>query len=86
MVTNKKTITLTYKLYPETKGYSVKCLDWDAVYTQGENIKECKKNAKEATKLMLPELENGTLHKLRYPKLKSHKKSSNTFSFTFDLK
>ncbi len=88
MITNKKIITLTYKLYPESKGYSVKCLDWQCVHTQGETILECKKNAKEATELMLPDLKNGTLHKLDYPKIKPHNKASasNTFTLTFDLR
>lgn len=85
MKANKKTITLTYKLYPETKGYSVKCLDWHCVYTQGETIEECKKHAIEATKLILPDLKNGTLHKSDYPEIKQHKKSKNTFSLTFDI-
>src|ERR1035437_8689595 len=85
MEEDKNIITLTYKLYPETKGYSVKCLDWDSVYTQGETIKECKKHSIEATKLMLPDLKNGTLHKSNYPEIKSRKKSKNTFSLTFDI-
>ena len=85
MITNKKTIKLTYKLFPEKKGYSVKCLDWHCVYTQGETIKECKKHAIEATTLMLTDLNNGTLHKSDYPQIKIHKKSLNTFTLTFDL-
>jgi len=85
MTASNKIITLTYKLYPESKGYSVKCLDWHCVYTQGDTINECKKHAIEATKLMLPDLKNGTLQKSQYPKLKAHKKSKNTFSLTFDI-
>lgn len=85
MKTNKNLITLTYKIYPETKGYSVKCLDWHCVYTQGDTIKDCIKHAIEATKLMLPDLKNGTLHKSDYPEIKPHKKSKNTFNLTFDI-
>ena len=85
MITNKKIISLTYKLYPESKGYTVKCLDWRCVYTQGDTILECRKNAKEATKLMLPDLKNGTLHKSQYPTIKTLKKTTNTFTLTFDI-
>ena len=82
---SKKTITLTYKLIPETKGFSVECLDWKSVYTQGENITECIKNAAEATELMLDDAIKGTLHKSQCPNIKSHKASLGTFQITFDL-
>lgn len=34
---------------------------------------------------MLPDLKNGTLHKSQYPKIKTHKKTANTFTLTFDI-
>jgi len=82
---SKKTITLTYKLIPETEGYSVECLDWKAVYTQGETIAECMKNASEATELILEDVLNGALHKSQFPIIKSHKASFDTFQLSFDL-
>lgn len=82
---SKKTITLTYKLIPESKGYCVECLDWKDVYTQGDTIAECRKHAAEATELMLEEALKGTLHKSQFPHIKSHKGSFDTFQITFDL-
>ena len=79
-------IKFTYKLTPEDRGFSVFCLDWPCVFTEGENLKECKKNAKEATKLMLRDLVDGTLHNLDYPQIKARKKQLGTFTLTFDLK
>lgn len=82
---SKIALTLTYKLIPEEKGFSVECLDWKSVYTQGENILECIKNAAEATELILEDVLTGTLHKSQYPNIKSHKASYDTFQITFDL-
>jgi predicted RNase H-like HicB family nuclease len=79
-------ISLTYKLSPEeTGGFSVVCLDWDSVYTQGETIAECRKNAIEATEMMLDLLNSGQLDKSIYPKIKSHKAHPLNFQLTFDL-
>lgn len=82
----EKILTFTYRMYPEGKSFFVRCLDWDAVYSQGKNNTECKKNVKEVTDLMLVDLMNGTLHKAQSPKkIKPHNNSKNTFTFTFDL-
>jgi predicted RNase H-like HicB family nuclease len=86
MTTLKKTITLSYQLYPEHTGYSVKCLDWNVVFTQGEDINECKRNAKEATNLFLRDMENGTLHKADYPKIRARKKHTNLFRLKFQVR
>jgi len=80
-----KTVTFTYQIVLEKKGYFVKCLDWDSVYSQGESITECKKNAVEVTEMMLEELINKTLHKMQYPKIKKHEANLLQFQCTFDL-
>ncbi len=75
--------TFTYKLVPETKGFSVKCLDWDCVFTQGDTIKECKKNAAEVTELFLEKALTDSLGKTQHPNFKKHRKSNNQFQLSF---
>ena len=71
---------------PEKEGgYSVKCLDWSAVITQGDTIAECKKNAIEATEAMLEILKEGKLAKTVYPKVKNHAANPYHFQLTFDI-
>ena len=81
-----KLLSLTFRLIPEKEGgFSVLCLDWRSVNTQGESISECKKNAIEATELMLEELSAGTLNQLSYPKIRTHAANPYYFQLTFDV-
>ncbi len=81
-----KLLSLTFKLIPEKEGgFSVLCLDWKSVNTQGDTIYECKKNAIEATELMLEELMEGTLNKMSYPKIRTHTANPYYFQLTFDV-
>lgn len=81
----KEIVAFTYELTPEKNGFSVKCLDWDCVYTQGETIDECKKNAAEVTTIYLKDLIKGTLHPDDFPKIKNHKATIYRFVLNFDL-
>ena len=81
-----KTLTLTYKLIPESIGFSVKCLDWKAIFTEGDNYKECKKNAIEVTELFLDRFQKKELHLAQFPKLKKHLPNPFQFQLTFDIK
>ena len=79
-------LSLTYKLTPEkTGGFSVVCLDWDSVYTQGETVGECKKNAVEVTEMMIDLLNSGELDKSVHPKINRHKAHPMNFQLTFDI-
>jgi predicted RNase H-like HicB family nuclease len=80
-----KTVTFTYQIVSEKKGFSVKCLDWDSVFSQGESISECKKNAIVVTEMFLEELINKSLHQMQYPKIKKHEANPLQFQCTFDL-
>lgn len=80
-----KTVSFTYQIVSEKKGYFVKCLDWDSVFSQGETINECKKNAVEVTEMFLEELINKTLTKKQYPRIKKHEADPLQFQYTFDL-
>jgi len=79
-------LSLTYKLTPEKAGgFSVVCLDWDSVYTQGGTVAECKKNAVAVTEMMIDLLNTGELDKSIYPRIKSHKAHLMNFQLTFDI-
>ena len=79
-------LTLTYKITPEKAGgFCVQCLDWRSVFTQGETLQECKKNAIEATELMLQVLNEGNLDPAGQPKIKSHRADPFQFQLTFEL-
>ncbi len=80
-----KTLTLTYKLIPEEKGFSVVCLDWDCAYTQGETIEECRQNAIEVTELLLESFLNNELQKKQLPKIVRRFASPRTFQLSFDI-
>ena len=81
-----KLLTLTYKIKPEKEGgFSVFCLDWKSVITQGETISDCKKNAIEATELMIEVYKDGKLDKQAYPKIRNHAANPYTFQLTFDI-
>jgi len=81
-----KLLSLTYKIRPEKEGgFSVLCLDWKSVITQGETISECKKNAIEATELMLEVLNEEAPDKKTYPKIKKHPAHPYHFQLTFDI-
>jgi predicted RNase H-like HicB family nuclease len=79
------TITFSYLITPEKKGFSVSCLDWNCVFSQGENIIECKKNIVEVTEMLLEDLINIRLVKSQYPKIKKHIANPYTFQLTFNL-
>jgi len=81
----KNIVAFTYELTPEKKGFSVKCLDWDCVFTQGDNLDECKKNAEEVTSIYLKDLAKGELHHKDYPNIKNHKANVYHFTLLFDL-
>jgi predicted RNase H-like HicB family nuclease len=79
-------LSLTYKITPEKpEGFSVVCLDWDSVYTQGETVSECKKNTIEVTEMMIDLLNSNELDKSIYPKIRSHKAHPLNFQLTFDI-
>ncbi|MEI6898343.1 MAG: type II toxin-antitoxin system HicB family antitoxin [Bacteroidota bacterium] len=79
-------LSLTYRITPEKQGgFSVVCLDWSAVYTQGASIAECKKNAIEVTEMMIELLNSGSLDRLIHPKIKKNKAHPMNFQLTFDL-
>ncbi len=81
-----KLLSLTYKIAPEKEGgFSVFCLDWKTVYTQCETISECKKNAIEATELMLEVYKDGKLDKQAYPKIRNYAANPYLFQLTFDI-
>ena len=81
-----KLLSLTYRINPEKDGgFSVHCLDWKSVFTQGETIAECRKNAIEATELMLEVLNDGKLDNTALPKIKSHSANPFHFQLTFDV-
>ena len=78
--------TFTYQLQIEEKGYSFQCLNWNSVYSQGETLDECIKNAIEVTELMLEEYIEGNLSKDQQPRLTKKKTiRPNQFQLTFDL-
>ena len=81
------TVTFTYKLTPETpSGFSVLCLDWEnLVYTEGETINECKKNAIEVTEMFLKDYLKKKLHKEDYPKIKKHLANPLQFQLSYNL-
>jgi predicted RNase H-like HicB family nuclease len=81
-----ETITLTYRVHPEKKGFSVSCLDWPGVFSQGENISECKKNMIECTEMFLDLLKSKELSKAQYPLIKKHIANPFTFQLTFDVR
>jgi predicted RNase H-like HicB family nuclease len=81
-----KIVSFTYELVPETKGFSVNCLDWDCVFTEGDTYEQCKKNAEEVTLMFLKMLTGGKLNKAQYPKFKEHKTSPYHFQLYFNLK
>jgi predicted RNase H-like HicB family nuclease len=78
-------IAFTYELVPEKKGYSVNCLDWNCVFTEGETINECKKNAAEVTTMFFKQLLSGELHKSQFPVIKKHQSSALHFQLEFDV-
>ena len=81
-----KLLSLTYRINPQKEGgFSVKCLDWSPVLTQGDTIIECKKNAIEATEAMLEILNEGKLAKSVYPKVKNHAANPYNFQLTFNV-
>jgi len=80
-------ISFTYKFKPEKEGgFSVLCLDWENISTQGETLTECKQNAGEATEMMLELLLDGKINKTAYPKVKKHPASPFHFILSFDIK
>ena len=79
------TISFNYLLTPEKKGFSVVCLDWDSVYSQGESFDECKNNVAEVTEMFLKDLLEKKLSKKQYPSIKKHLADPYTFQLTFDL-
>jgi predicted RNase H-like HicB family nuclease len=81
-----KLLSLTYRINPEKEGgFSVKCLDWSSVLTQGDTLIECKKNAIEATEAMLEILNEGKLVKSAFPKVKNHAANPYNFQLTFNV-
>lgn len=81
-----KLLSLTYKITPEKEGgFSVFCLDWKSVITQGDTIADCKKNAIEATELMIEVYKDGKLDKKAYPKVRNHAANPYNFQLTFDI-
>ncbi len=81
-----ETITLTYRAESEKNGFSVGCLDWTAVFSQGATVAECKKNMIEVTEMFLELLTNKELSKEQYPVIKKHIANPYTFQLTFDIK
>lgn len=61
------------------------CLDWKSINTQGETIADCKKNAIEATELMIEVYKDGKLDKTAYPKIRNHAANPYNFQLTFDI-
>jgi predicted RNase H-like HicB family nuclease len=80
-----KIVSFTYELVPETKGFSVTCLDWDCVFTEGDTYEQCQKNAAEVTEMFFKLLANGDLKKAQYPKFKQHKTSPYQFQLYFNI-
>jgi predicted RNase H-like HicB family nuclease len=80
-----KVITFTYEIQDEQTGFSVKCLDWDSVFTQAETYGELIHNTAEVTTMMLEEFIAGKLDKKQYPSIKPHVAKVNHFTLTFDL-
>jgi len=81
-----ETITLTYELIPdETSGFTVNCKDWEAVFTEGETLTECKQNAIEVTEMFLEEMKNGTLHPTQYPQIKGHIAKPLQFQLSYNV-
>ena len=81
-----ETITLTYRAHPENNGFSVTCLDWSGVFSQGDSISECKKNMIEVTEMFLDLLKAKELSQEQFPMIKKHIANPFTFQLTFDLK
>ena len=81
-----ETITLTFRVHPEKKGFSVICLDWSGVFSEGENISECKKNMIEVTEMFLDLLKAKELSNAQFPVIKKHIAKPFTFQLTFDFK
>ena len=81
-----ETITFAYSLIPEDKGFSVQCLDWNCIFTQGDTIKECKSNAIELTEMYMELLLKGNLNKEQYPQIKKHFLEPYHFQLTFNFK
>jgi len=79
-------LSLTNNIIPEKEGgYSMKCLDWESVYTQGDTIPECKKSAIEATELVIELMNEGQLDKQSYPITGNHPANPYNFQLTFDI-
>jgi predicted RNase H-like HicB family nuclease len=86
MIQKMKTVSFTYKLTTEKTGYSVLCLDWSSVFTQGDTIKECKRNAAQVTEMLLNDLLKGSIYKHQYPKIKKHYANPLLFQLSFSVK
>jgi predicted RNase H-like HicB family nuclease len=80
-----KIVSFTYELVPEAKGFSVTCLDWDSVFTEGDTYEQCQKNAAEVTEMFLEMLASNSLKKNQHPKFKEHKTSPYQFQLYFNL-
>lgn len=73
------TLTQIYKIIPEKNGFSVVCLDWDAAFTQGDSIRECRQNAIEVTELLLQSFLSNELQKEQFPKIAHRFAAPQTF-------
>lgn len=82
-----KKATLTYRYKFEDNQYSVICLDWEnLVYTCAETVKECYKNAIEATQLAIEAYNKKELIPAQQPKIKERNTlKDNEFQITFDF-
>ena len=78
-------MTFIYRLYPDRSGFTVKCLDWDCVFTQGETLPECRQNAIEITELFLGMLVKKELKNSQMPHFKRHLAFPYDFPLTFIL-
>lgn len=79
-------VTLTYKFeLTELNTYFVKCLNWDLVFTEGDDIEEAKKMAIDATELAFERFNEGALVDEQKPDFGSqHRLTKNRFQLTFD--
>ncbi|MFY9307820.1 MAG: hypothetical protein WAQ28_02105 [Bacteroidia bacterium] len=84
MAKQARLIAFTYELTPEDSGFSVRCLDWDCVFSEGETVEECKKNVSQVTRMYLRELIAGTLDERDYPRFKAHRTSMYQFILVFN--
>jgi len=78
-------ITFAYKMEKQKTGYFVNCLDWEIIFSEGENIEESKNNVIELTEMYLELLFDKKIKLNQKPNIKKHLPSIYIFNLSFDI-